>query len=152
MNAKICIWICFLMVCFKSNGQGLKYETDNESYKFNVEISNMSLASISDITYQANIITGEYRHFSCGVNFRLEDELSSEDIYILLNEVTFFDVQLNYNLGAFNISMTLENLLGFNNSEFAIEPNLDQGLKPIESVYFSHEANFLISTSISYNF
>jgi hypothetical protein len=48
--------------------------------------------------------------------------------------------------------LTLENLLGFNNNNFAIEPNLEEGIGNMQNILFTHEADFLVSARLVYNF
>ena len=139
-------YILFLLTFALKAQQSLNVNLEsgfNESPKF-------SFLNNAEDLFQVNIITSKNKAFSCKLNFRMEDELVSNEAYNLLTEVTFFDFHLNHQLGPFNLSMTIENLLGFNDAGFAIEPMIDQGV--INEVYFSHEANFLISTSISYTF
>ena len=108
--------------------------------------------SVEDYSYQFNVSSFEIARISCSINVRLEDELTSEETYKLFEQVSFFDVSLAYTLNAFEFSMGIENLLGFNNNNFAIEPNLEQGNSNMENILFTHEADFLVSARIAYNF
>lgn len=110
------------------------------------------LNTFEDYSYQFNLVSVDKTQFSCAISLRVEDELTSEQRYLLFKEASFFDVNLTYTFAAFDINMTIENLLGFNNKNFAIEPNLEQGVGSMENILFTHEADFLVSARIAYNF
>jgi hypothetical protein len=61
-------------------------------------------------------------------------------------------MNLTCTFATFEINMTIENLLGFNNKNFAIEPDLEKGIGSMENILFTHEADFLVSARIAYNF
>lgn len=127
-------------------------EKPKMEWTFNTEFDNISVFNIQDVSYQYSLLSGAYKKWSCNFNFRLEDQLTSENTYVLLNDVSFFDVQFSYSLGAIQIGLFIENLLGFNNNQFSIEPNLERRFGVADTVFFTHEANFLIGSSFTYNF
>lgn len=134
------------------NGQHMQKINDKiESKNFIEGTTYTFLEPIEDL-FQVNIVTLNYNQFSGVFNLRIEDELTSEDNYILLKEITFFDVQLNYKLGPILLFLNVNNLLGFNDNSFAIEPELEQGIGVVNNLIFSQESNFGIHTGIRYTF
>jgi hypothetical protein len=103
-------------------------------------------------SYQVNVLSFNTAQLACTINVRVEDELTSKTSYIWFKEVSFFDVNFTYTFKAFKFNMTLENLLGFSNNNFAIEPNLEEGLGNMQNILFLHQADFLVSARIVYNF
>ncbi len=126
----------------------------NAQYINNNETTTKTITFVNtlDESFQFNIIQLEKESLSCSINFRMEDELSSEETYQLFNEVAFFDINLAYTFKAFEFNIIVENILGANNNNFAIEPNLEKGNGSMENIVFAHEADFLLSASIVYNF
>jgi len=106
----------------------------------------------NEITYQVCLISKEIKSFDFNINLRVEDELTSEEQYNLLKDISFFDVSISYQLGSFSISTSIENTLNFNNDVFAIEPSLERQYNVIDEVSFAHEADFVINTAITFNF
>jgi len=106
----------------------------------------------NEITYQVCLISKEIKSFDFNINLRVEDELTSEEQYNLLKDISFFDVSISYQLGSFSISTSIENTLNFNNDGFAIEPSLERQYNVIDEVSFAHEADFVINTAITFNF
>lgn len=151
MKSQIIIIITLFLLSFYCPAQKLLENSSNINGHFKVELGKVSFFNVNEITYQANMISIDSGAFSSNLSFRLEDELVSDKTYVLMQDITFFDVQLNFALGALQLGFFIENLLGFNNSDFAIEPVLDRD-SGVDMVYFSHEANFLIGASIVYNF
>ncbi len=129
-------------------------DVNAQSYGFeSKQISSItSNNAVEDDSYQFNVLSITKVQFSCTFNARVEDELSSEATYKWFKEVSFFDVKFTYTFKAFELNMTLENLLGFNNNNFAIEPNLEEGIGNIQNVLFTHEADFLVCARFAYNF
>lgn len=108
--------------------------------------------TLDDYSYQVNLTSIDVAPFFIAFNLRVEDELTSEETYQLLKQVSFFDVQLSYTFTGFEFQLTVENLLGLNNNNFAIEPSLERGIGSMENILFTHEADFLVSARIAYNF
>ena len=149
---KVCLHLMFSIVIglFGLNAQPLvdgKWHHENQ-YDFGVVV----FQNDEEVTYQTSLISIFFQRFSYRLNFRLEDELVSDATYVLLDEVTFLDLQMAYTVNRFQIGFFIENLLGLNDTDFAIEPNLERHLNVADTVYFSHEANFLTGISIAYNF
>lgn len=113
---------------------------------------NLAFLGSSDDFYQMDLMSGIYKDLDFQLKVRMEDELSSEEAYKLLSHVTFLDLQVNYQIGALGVSLAIENLINFNNRAFAIEGFLEKGFGGIQTVYFAHEADFLLSTALTYNF
>ena len=147
MKALSCIVFMVVIGLFQVNAQNFVFESDQDK---------TPLVSYFDATddesYQVNVLSFNTAQFVCTFNVRVEDELTSETPYIWLKEVSFFDVNFTYTLKTFEFNMTLENLLGFNNNNFAIEPNLEEGIGNMQNILFTHEADFLVSARITYNF
>lgn len=115
---------------------------ENETLK-TLEIMTFS----DDLSYQLNILNFSSSTFSGGLSFRLEDELYANEDYILWQEVNFLDLNFNYAINAVNFSLSIENILNFNDRDFAIAPDVFDN-----NAVFIQEDDFLISASISYNF
>lgn len=113
---------------------------------------NLNFLGNSDDLYQLDLMSGNYKNLDFQFKFRMEDELTSEEVYKLLSHVTFFDLKISYQLGQFGLSWAIENLINFNNPVFAIEGSRERGLAGINTVHFAHEADFLLSTALTYNF
>jgi hypothetical protein len=134
--------------------------TNDGSYQFNVFSSNedASIALVSyfnatdDGSYQFNVFSYNKAQFTCVFNVRVEDELTSEETYKWFKHISFFDVNFYYTFKAFELNMTIENLLGVNNNNFAIEHNVEKGIGNMQNILFTHEADFLVSARIAYNF
>lgn len=152
MKRQLCLLAFLIVGFFNMNGQQLinsKLELAPLT-EFN-KISFFNFNN-NEVTYQINVASGTIEKFNYNFSFRLEDDVTSKATYVLLNDIAFFDFRFAYILGAIQIGCFIENLLGFNNNEFAIEPNLERLFGIADSIYFTHEANFLIGTSITYNF
>lgn len=123
---------------------------DSIEPKLKLELTNLKeiLSNSQDAnTYQVTLGVLENKKLTANFNLRVEDELSSEETYILINDIAFFDLSFNYKFNKFNLNFQFDNVLGYASNEFDIEPNLVNS-----NVFFSHEANFLFSTSIVYKF
>lgn len=106
----------------------------------------------SEDPFQVNLLSGEENNFDILFRFRMEDELSSEARYAMLAEVAYFDLELNHRLGPFGVTWSIKNLLNFNSATFAIEGSLERASAVIDTVTFAHEADFMISSALSYRF
>ena len=151
MKTQFLIYISLFLISIHCDAQNLLEKNNDVERNFNIEFGYKSFFNVSEITYLANIASMDSGIFSSSLNFRLEDELLSDETYVLLKDMTFLDVQFNVALGALQLGLFIENLLGFNNSDFAIEPVLDRDYGT-DMVYFTHEPNFLVGVSIVYNF
>ena len=106
----------------------------------------------SEDSYQVNLFSGEKNDLDLSIRFRMEDELSSEERYVVLSEVAYFDLEFNHRLGPFGMTWATENLLNFNSPSFAIEGFLERDSAVIDKVTFAHEADFMLSTALTYSF
>ena len=140
--------VLFFGSLFQATAQSENFESTSLTSKPAITFMN----TLDDYSYQFNLTSIDMAPFLIAINVRIEDELTSEDKYQLLKQVSFFDVQLSYTFTKFEFQLTLENLLGFNNNNFAIEPNLERGIGTMENILFTHEADFLVSARIAYNF
>ena len=113
---------------------------------------NFSFLNLDEELYQVNMISLSINEFYFGVNFRMEDELVTQKTYNLPDEVTYLDVNFNYTLKNFDFSLSVENVFNLNDTEFVIQPSVNEDLGFADTVNFSHESNFLISTCVTYNF
>jgi hypothetical protein len=112
----------------------------------------ISAFSFDDNLYSLNVISNAWKSFGCAIKFRLEEELPYENRQYDYNGFFYFDFSLNYKIKAFNVSIGIENLLGLKNTTFNIEPVLEQKIGVYDEIIFSHESNFLVKTSIAFNF
>jgi|GEM_PF-3564555 len=142
----------FILIVFGAllsiNSQNYVLENNENSKEPIVTFFN----AVEDYSYQFNVLGINKEKFSCAFNVRVEDELTSEANYKLFREVSFFDVNLSYTFNVIELNLTLENLLGINNNNFAIEPNLEEGIGNMQNILFTHEPDFLVSARIAYNF
>ena len=94
----------------------------------------------------------ESKLFNFGLKIRLEDELPYENNAYVYPGFFYFDFELNYSIKAFNFSIGLENLLGFNKVEVSIQPELVRQTQAYNEVIFVYDSANLIMASICYNF
>ncbi len=106
----------------------------------------------SEDSYQVNLFSGNQHDLDLSIRFRMEDELSSEERYVVLSEVAYFDLEFNHRLGPFGMTWAIENLLNFNSPTFAIEGSRERDSAVIDKVIFAHEADFMLSTALTYSF
>ena len=101
--------------------------------------------------YTLNFFAHTINKLSYNFGYRVDEGLSYKSDYKTLKEVSFFDFNINYNLGAIDFSLSVFNVLNFNNATYDIEPVLER-TNNLETVIFSHEPVFSVVTSIAYNF
>ncbi|WP_242086696.1 hypothetical protein [Aestuariivivens sediminis] len=118
----------------------------------NIRMDNTVLPNLVEPTYQIGILSSVVHGISCQLKVRVEDELTSEETYVLFQEVSFVDMELTYTISDFQIGFFIENLLDFGDARFAIEPNLERHAGVADMVYFTHEAQFLAGINMIYNF
>ena len=140
----LCIGTTFAQQRIKNIHVEIEYYLDEERP--------VKLLNVADDPYQVNLLSGAFRDLGLQFNFRMEDELTSEDTYTLFSEVSFFDLRLNYQIGKVGISWVLENLINYNSTSFAIEGSQEREYGVIDTVIFAHEADFMMSTALTYNF
>ena len=144
----------FLALLFSSSAfsqEGIKnIKVEIEYYPVNERSAEFFKAA--EDSYQVSLFSGRSKVFDLNFRMRMEDELTSEENYRFLSEVSFFDLQLDHRLGPFAVTWSVVNLLNWNNPEFEIEGYLEGDDKSSERVNFAHEADFLLSTAISYRF
>ena len=153
MKFRILIFVFLSLLMNKSYSQPL-LDVEKTGSEFNLNKTQFLLVAENnnEITYQVCLISKEIKSFDFNINLRVEDELTSEEQYNLLKDISFFDVSISYQLGSFSISTSIENTLNFNNDVFAIEPSLERQYNVIDEVSFAHEADFVINTAITFNF
>lgn len=108
--------------------------------------------SFDDNLYNLNVISNAWKSFGCAIKFRLEEELPYENELYDYHGFFYFDFNLNYKIKAFNVSIGIENLLGFKDKTFDIEPVLENRIGVYNEIIFSHESNAIIKLAIAYNF
>ena len=140
----LCIGTTFAQQRIKNIHVEIEYYVDEERP--------VKLLNAADDPYQVNLLSGAFKDLGLQLNFRMEDELTSEDTYTLFSEVSFFDLRLNYQIGKVGISWVLENLINYNSTSFAIEGSQEREYGVIDTVIFAHEADFMMSTALTYNF
>lgn len=109
--------------------------------------TNYSFSEVEYSTYSISLFGLNHNAFDITFNLRFEDQLNSETTYIIKDEVAFLDINISQSIAKLDFSFTLENLFNLKDNTFEIEPNLVNN-----TVQFSHEANFLLSASVVYNF
>lgn len=140
----ICISTCFSQQRIKNVHVEIEYYPENET--------SLRFFEALEDTYQVNLFSGEKNDLGFSVRFRMEDELSSEENYVMLLEVAFFDLEFNHRIGPFEMTWTVENLLNFNSPGFAIEGSLERESAVMDTVIFTHEADFMLSSALTYSF
>jgi len=153
MKLRILIFVLLSLLINISYSQ-VFIEFNNNEREFNLDKTQFLMVTEdnNEITYQVCLICKEIKGLGFNINLRVEDEISSEENYVILNDVTFFDVSVSYQLGPFSISTTIENALNYGNKEFAVEPSLERQNHIIDNVSFAHEADFVINTAITFKF
>jgi hypothetical protein len=149
MKAISCFVFMVVAGLLHANTQSLDFESDHQDASTSLV---NCFNTTEDESYQLNVLSFNTAQFTSTFNVRVEDELTSETPYVWLKEVSFLNVNFTYIFKAFEFNMTLENLLGFNNNNFAIESNLEQGIGNMQNILFIHESDFLVSARIAYNF
>lgn len=140
----ICMSTCFSQQRIKNIDVEIEYYPESEiSFGF---------FEASEDPYQVDLFRGKNNDIDFLIRFRMEDELSSEQRYAVLSEVAFFDLEFKYGLGPFGMTWAIENLLNFNSPSFVIEGSLERSSAVIDGVTFAHEADFMLSTVLSYQF
>lgn len=139
----LCMGSIFSQQRFKNIHTEVEYSTEKEI--------NLYFLDSSDDLYQLNLLSGKHSDLDFQLRVRMEDELSSEEEY-KLSEMTFLDLQVNFQIGVLGVRLAIENLINFNNRDFAIEGSLEKDFGGFQTVYFGHEADFLLSTALTYNF
>ena len=108
--------------------------------------------NLSDDWYNLNLFSMESELFNFHLKFRLEDELPYENNAYTYIGFFYFDLKLNYSIKAFNFSFGLENLLGLNNPDVSIQPELVGGNGIYNEVIFAYDSAYLINAGVSFNF
>ena len=140
----ICMTTCFSQQRIQNIHVEIEYYSENEtSFRF---------FGASGDSYQVNLFSGEKKDLDVSIRFRMEDELSSEESYVVLSEIAFFDLEFNHRLGPFMMMWSIENLLNFNSPGFAIEGSRERDSAAMDTVTFAHEADFLLSSARTYSF
>ena len=140
----ICMTTCFSQQRIKNIHVEIEYYVENEtSFRF---------FETSEDSYQANLFSGKKNDLDLSIRFRMEDELSSEKRYVVLSEVTFFDLEFNHRLGPFGMTWTIKNLLNYSSPGFAIEGSRERDSAIMDTVSFTHEADFMLSSALTYRF
>ena len=140
----ICMSTCFSQQKIKNVHVEIEYYPENETaFRF---------FEASGDSYQVTLFSGEKNDLDLSIKFRMEDELSSEERYAVLSEITFFDLEFNHRLGPFGMTWAIENLLNFNSPGFAIEGSLERDSVVMDPVTFAHEADFMLRSALTYRF
>ncbi|MFD2517534.1 hypothetical protein [Salinimicrobium flavum] len=140
----ICMGTSFSQHQIKNVHVEIEYYGENEtSFRF---------FEASEDLYQVNLFSGKQNDLDLSIKFRMEDELSSEERYAVVSEVAYFDLEFNHRLGPFGMTWAIENLLNFNSPGFDIEGSLERDSVVMDTVTFAHEADFMLSSRLTYNF
>lgn len=112
----------------------------------------LSFFNSNDELYSCKVVKLSIYNMSFGLNYRMEDEvLPYDNSGYLISEAYYFDLTCGITVKNTDFKFSIENLIGFNNQDFSIDPFLVGATAEAETINFSHEAIFLISVSITYN-
>lgn len=152
MKYRYLTYLSFLMCMGSAFSQQLIKNIHIEIEYYEEKEISFGFFTASEDSYQLNMLAGSLKDLNFQLLFRMEDELTSEENYSLIADITFFDLEISYNLGPLGVSWAIENLLGFNNPGFAIEGSRERDFGTIETISFMHEADFRLSSTLSYKF
>jgi hypothetical protein len=128
-------------------------QTELEFFNNLVELEKpITALSFDDNLYLLNVISNTWRSLDCTIKFRLEDDFPYDYRQYDYNRLFYFDFSLDYNIKGLNASIGIENLLGFNDATFDIEPVLENRVGVYDEIIFSHESNAIIKLAIAYTF
>ncbi len=82
----------------------------------------------------------------------MEDiEIPYENGNYLISDAYYIDVSWGMTIKKLTFQFSIENLFGFNNQDYSIDPFLVGEEDVAETIQFSHETNFQFSVSIAYS-
>ncbi|WP_299114611.1 hypothetical protein [uncultured Winogradskyella sp.] len=111
-----------------------------------------STFAIGSDAFTAQLLNYTNNKVSVGFAARIEEELPYEDSSYDYNGFYYLDFGFSYNVGDFSFGLSLENILNFSNTNFAIEPNVEVINNIQQTLYYSQEADALALLSITFNF
>ena len=111
-----------------------------------------SFLKTTDAYYKLELLTVFSKEFMSSINMRLEEEPFYENSIIFFENFSYLDLSLNYSIGKFIFSFSINNLLSFNDTEFSIEPELFGNNDEVNDFYFIQDQNFSMQTAITYTF
>jgi len=122
-------------------------------YNFSEDVeSAFSFIKTTDAYYNLELFTIISKQIVGSINMRLEEEPFYENGIHFFKEFSYLDLNLNYTIGKFVLSFSINNLLSFNDAEFSIEPELFGDNNLVNDFYFIQDQNFSIQTAIIYTF
>ncbi|MGC1204032.1 MAG: hypothetical protein WA839_03985 [Flavobacteriaceae bacterium] len=137
----------------------LKPELENRVEKveiiklFSPEIINkVSFLNTTSSYYNVELMSNWFNNFSSSINMEMEDEPYYETVVDILKNFMYFNLNLNYNIGKIGLSLSINNIFSFDDSEFSIEPELFINNEVMEGFYLFQDQNFSIQTAIVYTF
>lgn len=139
-----CISTSFSQQRIKNIQVEIEYYTEKETP--------LKFFNASEDSYNLNLLFGELKELDFQLMLRMEDELSSEETYVLFSDVTYLDLGFSYKAGPIIVSLSIENLLNFESRAFAIEGSLEKSFGKMDRVIYTHEADFMVNTALTYNF
>lgn len=152
MKLRRLIYLIFILCTSNAFSQQRSKHVQVEIVDYEEEQIPSKFFNTSEYLYQLNVLSGNLKGLDFQLMFRVEDKLSSEETYALFSEVTFFDLEFSHRIGPIKVSWAIENLLNFNSPAFAIEGSLERNHGVIHTVSYRHEADFMTSTALTYNF
>ncbi|MFT4611155.1 MAG: hypothetical protein ACJA1H_000454 [Glaciecola sp.] len=102
--------------------------------------------------YDLRLINYEIRFISLGINSRLEEELPFEDTSYDYTGFYYLDIGVNYRIDDLSIGLSIENFLNLDSKNFSIDPIIKWFSGFVNDYCFSHEADALISMTLTCNF
>jgi outer membrane receptor for monomeric catechols len=107
-----------------------------------------TFTSIGGVTYKKSGFTGSVRY-----RF-MDDRAANEDYSLTAKGYYLIDVNLKYRFGAYEIGLSVENVLNteWNEAQFETESRLQNELQPVSEIHFTPGTPFQARASVAYRF
>jgi len=135
-----------------SNFETLNGVDLNLMHDFGQSINHMNILSYGENFYVLKLFEMKFNQIDFGLNFRLEDELPYVNKNYVYNGFYYFDFTFNYTLGNFDFFFSIDNLLGWSETDFSITPEVVRQQGVYNELQFNYDPAFLVSTRITFNF
>jgi hypothetical protein len=136
------------------NNKEIHAVTDTFNF-FNSTIEPKNNSGILKLTHQfysLGLFIYEFEQLHVGFSMRLEEELPYINTSYIYHEFHYLDLNIKYSLGAFDMVLLFENILGFNNYDVAITPELNKQMGVYNELIFNYDSAFLVSAGLTFNF
>ena len=162
MKIKVITYLIFIFCLGRVFSQELKMmpRDVDETYKYLIDydaenandLKSISFLQLGSDLYDLRLINYEIGFISLGINLRLEGELPYEDTSYDYSGFYYLDIGVNYKIDEFSIGLSIDNFLNLDSEHFSIDPIVEWSNGFINDYYLSHEADTLISMTLTYNF